>query len=64
MAVGARMLEDVEHDAQTAAGDVVELGAVDDDIAAGVIKDGCETAFGLTAGCIVEVADEGYHESV
>ena len=64
MSVGARMLVDVEHDAQTTTGNVVQLGTVDEDIAIRKIINWCETALCLRAGSIVEVADEGYHEQV
>ena len=62
MAVAACMLEDVEDDAQTATGDVIQFCAVDDHIAVCTFKYWCETAFCLAAGSIVKVSCEGCYE--
>ncbi len=54
MATGAGVLEDVEQDAQPAAGDVVQFGAVDDHVFVGGLEHWLEASLGLCAGSVVE----------
>lgn len=63
MTIGACMLIYIEHDAEAAARDVVEIRAVDDNIAIFAIKERRKTVFGLRTGSIVKVANNSRYKS-
>ena len=63
MTVGTGVLVKVQQDTETAAGDVVEVSTVDKDVAVVAFKGGGKAALCLTAGNVVEVADDGDDQS-
>ena len=63
MTVSVSVLEDTQQDAETAAGDVFQLLAVYQDVAVRTLKDWCQIALCLRAGSIIEVANEGNHQT-